>query len=245
MTRTRAVMLVFAAALSLAVGLFIYSSRQPATMHLRFMAVVGDEALVFNEPIYANPGGPGMFSVRDFQMFLSNIQLIGTADTYTVPDSYHLARFDNATNSYEILIEGVPRDNYSRVALSIGLDQEANGSLESVGDLDPNGRMAWSWEVGYKFVLVEGSLLDDGENRPLVYHVGFSENRKILEFDVPESEQTWPLEEIVFRVDLMELFTGTKTIDMHALPTVKFDQADAELLANNYASMISLTPHPR
>ena len=242
MTRTRIVMLVVAAALGLVVSMFIYSSLQPATIHLRFTAAVGDKALVFNEPIYANPGGTGVFKVRDFQMYLSNIQLVGATGTYIVPDSYHLARFDNATNTYEILIEAVPRDTYSKVILSIGLDQKANESIASIGDLDPNGRMAWNWEVGYKFILFEGSLLVDGELRPLVYHVGFSENRKTLEFELPKPELAWSPEGIAFEVDLMKLFAGNQTIDMQALSNVKFDRADAGLLANNYASMISLVP---
>lgn len=245
MTRKLTVVLVVATALGLAVAVFTYWSRRPATIHLRFTAVVGDKALVFNEPLYANPGGRGVFSVRDFLMYLSNIQLVGAAGTYSVPDSYHLARFDNASNTYEILIEAVPRDTYSRVILSIGLDQKANASIAPVGDLDPNGRMAWNWEVGYKFVLFEGSLLVDGELRPLVYHVGFSENRRTLQFDLPEPALVWSPEGLAFRVDLMTLFAGNQTVDMQALSNVKFDRVDAGLLANNYASMISLVPHQR
>ena len=249
MTRKLTVALVVATALGLATGVFTYCSRQPATIHLRFTAVVGDKALVFNEPLYANPGGRGVFSVRDFLMYLSNIELVGAAGTYSVPDSYHLARFDNASNTYEILIEAVPRDSYSRVILSIGLDQEANASINApialAGDLDPNGRMAWNWEVGYKFVLFEGSLLVDGELSPLVYHVGFSENRRTLQFDLPEPALVWSPEGLAFRVDLMTLFTGNQTVDMQALSSVKFDRVDAGLLADNYASMISLVPRQR
>ena len=242
MTRRLTVVLVAVTAVGLVVAVFTYRSLQPATIHLRFTAVVGDKALVLNEPLYTNPGGGGVFSVRDFQMYLSNIQLVGGAGTYSVPDSYHLARFDNASNTYEILIEAVPRDTYSKVILSIGLDEEANGSIASVGDLDPNGRMAWNWEVGYKFVLFEGSLLVDGERRPLVYHVGFSENRRTLQFDLPEPSLVWSPEGLAFRVDLMRLFAGDQVVDMQVLSNVKFDRVDAGLLANNYASMISLVP---
>ena len=64
MTRRLRVVLVAAIALGLAVAVFILRSLQPATIHLRFTAGVGDKALVFNEPLYANPGGKGVFSVR-------------------------------------------------------------------------------------------------------------------------------------------------------------------------------------
>ena len=218
----------------------MYRSLQPASVHLRFIAVVGDEELVFDEHLYANPGGRGKFSVRDFLMYVSDIQLVGAEGTYSVPDSYHLARFDNESKTYEISIDQVPRDSYSRVTLSIGVDQEANESFAPVGDLDPNGRMAWNWEVGYKFILFEGSLVVDGERRPLVYHVGFSENRKTLHFDLSDPELVWSPEGLEFEVDLMSLFEGPQTIDMQELSSVKFDSTDAGVLASNYASMISL-----
>ena len=244
MSRRLTIALVATTLLGLAVAWFTWRSLQPATVHLRFTAVVGDKPLVFNEPSYANPGGGGVFSLRDFQMYLSNVQLVGASGTYSVPDSYHLARFDNASNTYEIQIEAVPRDTYSTVVLSIGLDQKANASIAPAGDLDPNGRMAWNWEVGYKFVLFEGSLLVDGERRPLVYHVGFSENCRTLRFDLPEPALLWSPEGIAFKVDLMKLFAGNQTVDMQALSDVKFDRVDARLLADNYASMISLAASP-
>ena len=208
---------------------------------MRFEAAMGDEALVFNKPIYANPGGRGLFRVRDFQLYLSNIRLVGNAGTYTVPNSYHLARFDNPSTSYDVVIADVPRDTYHRVILSIGVDEDANGSIMPVGDLDPNSRMAWNWEVGYKFVLFEGTLLDDELIRPLVYHVGFSENRKVLQFDLPIPAMPGSQEVITFSMDLMALFNGKEIIDLAALPSVKFDRADAALLAENYATMISLS----
>ena len=241
MTRKLTIALLVAVSLGLVAAL-VYRSKQPRTVRLHLTAAVGDQPLVFSEPMYANPGGRGMFSVRDFQMYLSNIQLVGAEGTYSEPESYHLARFDHGSNSYEILIEEVPRDTYSRVNLSIGIDQKANESIAPVGDLDPNGRMAWNWEVGYKFVLFEGSLLVDGEIRPLVYHVGFSENRRTLQFDLPDPALMWSPEGISFRVDLMTLFAGDQTVDMQALSTVKFDREDAGQLANNYASMVSLLP---
>ena len=61
--------------------------------------------------------------------------------------------------SRNIVLHGVPRRNYERIEFGIGVDAAANRSLQQRGDLDPNGRMAWNWEVSYKFVLFEGALL--------------------------------------------------------------------------------------
>jgi hypothetical protein len=178
--------LIAIALLLIGATLYFYQLVQPGTVGLRFDAVVGDTPLVFNEARYPNPGGSGLFRVRDFQFYLSNIVLHGKEDDYRVPDSYHLARFDNASTSYELDLPNVPQDSYSAITFSIGIDDAANSSIVSVGDLDPNSRMAWNWEVGYKFVLFEGALTDGDTMRPLVYHVGFSENRKTLRFELAE-----------------------------------------------------------
>ena len=43
-----------------------------------------------------------------------------------------------------------------------------------------------------------------------------------------------------FRVDLLQMFNGIQMVDMAAMPNVKFDRADAQLLADNCARMVSL-----
>ena len=221
-------------------AIYLYQTMLPGTIKLRFDAVMGAEPLVFNDARYPNPGGAGLFRVRAFQLYLSNIVLHGEEKDYRLPDSYHLARFDNSTTSYQIDLANIPQDLYSGVTFSIGIDETANGSIMSVGDLDPNSRMAWNWEVGYKFLLFEGVLIDGDTRRPLVYHVGFNENRRALRFDLPQEVAPDSSDALLFTVDVMALFRGKSTIDMAALPTVKFDRDDASLLAGNYESMISL-----
>jgi len=217
-----------------------YRSVQPLRVTLRFHPFVGEEALQLDQVRYANPGGEGSFKVRDFQFFLSNIRLVADSTEFLEPDSYHLTRFDSEEGIYDIAIENVPRADYRRIEFGIGVDPTANGSIAAVGDLDPNGRMAWSWDVGYKFVLVEGGLLVGDTQYPLVYHVGFDENYKQVAIDLGEPLSAGYNTTLDFRVDLLQMFNGTKTVDMAALPNVKFDRADARLLADNYARMVSL-----
>jgi len=77
LTRKLTVELAAAVVISVAAAAVVYHSTRPGTIHLRFNAVMGKQALVFNEPVYPNPGGRGMFRVRDFLVYLSNIQLVG------------------------------------------------------------------------------------------------------------------------------------------------------------------------
>jgi hypothetical protein len=222
-----------------------FRMTQPLQIALHFQPFVGAEPLLLNDARYANPGGEGRFAVRDFQVFISNIRLVADAGAYTEPDSYHLLRFDTADAGYAIVLREVPRRDYRRIEFAIGVDAAANGAITVRGDLDPNGRMAWTWDVGYKFVLVEGTLLRGDTRSALVYHVGFDENYTPLSFPVDGERIEARNATLDFRVDLLRMFQGSATVDMAALPTVKFDRADAALLRSNFASMITVVPRSR
>lgn len=232
--------LVVVASLLLTFSYTFLNSRAVDTVSLHFEAVVDDAPLVFNQTQYPNPGGEGEFQIRSFLFYISNISLIGDSSTYVETDSYHLARFDNESNSFTIELDNVPRQRIEKIEFSIGVDASANNSIMPMGDLDPNSRMAWSWDVGYKFILFEGRLAVDETLLPLVYHVGFDENYQTMVFDLDQSLDNDPLESAYFKVDIMRLFAAATTIDMTELSNVKFDRTDAQLLANNYKSMIML-----
>jgi hypothetical protein len=212
---------------------------RPVAVALRFHAAVGAEPLVLNQARYANPGGAGRFAVRDFQFFLSNIRLVGPDGVWSEPDSYHLLRFDGAAPLAVLELPSVPRARYTRIEFGIGVDPPANRSVAMRGDLDPNGRMAWTWDVGYKFVLFEGTLETDGARRPLVYHVGFDENYATLAFPLAAERFAERSPTLDYRVDLLQMFRAGSTIDMAALPSVKFDREEAARLAANYGTMIT------
>jgi hypothetical protein len=207
--------------------------RASVTVTLRLQAVVRDQPLHHNQFLYPNPCGQGQYRVRDFLFFLSNRKLVSDEGFYAEPESYHLARFDNEEGVYLVSLEGVPKQVCQRLEFTLGLDDQVNGSLVSVGDVDPNGRMAWNWETCYKFVLLESTLQIDERQVPLVYHVGFNENARSMSFSIAgegvgaSACGTW------LDVDVAKLFTGATVIDLAALSTVKFDRDDAQALADN------------
>ncbi len=244
MNRMRKATLLMPVLLAVAAGLGVtgwrlYRAAQPVDLALYFHPFVGPEPLLLNESRYPNPGGEGRFKVRDFQFFLSNIRLVGATGAYVESDSYHLVRFDGEESAFVITLHGVPRRNYERIEFGIGVDAAANRSLASRGDLDPNGRMAWTWEVGYKFVLFEGALLRGNASDPLVYHVGFDENYRLISTGLRRQPLDSRPARLDFRVDILRLFQGSTTVDMAALPSVKFDRADAALLGRNFAAMVT------
>jgi len=211
----------------------------PKQLTLRFYPFIGDKPLVLNNEKYNNPGGEGLFTIRDFQFFISNIELTNSNNSYTEQESYHLARFDLGTAYYEIIIPEISVNHLQKLVVNVGIDNKANGAIVIAGDLDPNSRMAWNWQVGYKFLLLEGSLFTQNKKRPLVYHIGFNESYTRLDF--PLNLNTVSKDDIIeFKVDILALFNLVKPIDMNETPTVKFDPEDVAKIASGFRHFISV-----
>lgn len=237
----KTILSVFILGIVLVVSLSVWNKKPSATeLTLNFKALVDNQPLLFNQLIYSNPGGVGKFKIRDFQFYISNIRLVSPSGEFREQESYHLARFDNPEISYAIVLKDVPKKEYQKIEFSLGVDKIANGSINVRGDLDPNSRMAWSWDVGYKFVLFEGGILKENILRPLVYHVGFNENYKTLSFVLEKKLFEKDKQTVDFEVDIMKLFIGINTINMVDLPSVKFNRNDARSLSGNYSKMIEI-----
>ncbi|ALP54517.1 hypothetical protein Tel_15925 [Candidatus Tenderia electrophaga] len=222
-----------------AVAASVYWWSRPTQLSLVFAVELDGAPLAFDEYRYDNPGGEGTFKINDFRFLVSNLVLEGSGGRYAVPDSYHLARFDNAARTYEIRIAEIPLRQVETVRFSIGVDEKANTSIMSVGDLDPNSRMAWNWEIGYKFILLEGALKTARESIPLAYHVGFSENRRDFVFKASELQTHAGDERLFLNVDVMKLFVGDKRIDLSQMPSVIMNKEDARTVADNYSALIA------
>ncbi len=224
------------------------SNNTPSTLTLRFHPYVGDTPLALNTGSYQNPGGEGKFSVRDFQVFISNVVLHFQTEKERENESYHLARFDGNEPHYQFTVPITNKESVSSVSFGIGVDPKANGTITIAGDLDPNSRMAWNWEVGYKFLLVEGTLTTTKKQLPLVYHIGFDKSYTRVKFTLDSKFQE--NKEIVnFKVDLLALFDNlednaqqSKPIDMASLSHVKFAPDDVAKIADNFSRFITLMP---
>jgi hypothetical protein len=212
------------------------------SIELIFDTKIDGATAMFNQAKYANPGGDGTILIRDFRFFLSNIELLGSGTRHVVPDSYTVLRYDETTHQHVVTLKDIPNVNFDRIRLGIGVDPATNKSLKSLGDLNPNGRMAWNWSVGYKFVLLEGLLKTTAGDTPLVYHIGFDENYTIIELPLPEHGMLEPFERLTFDVLPLQLFTGEAPLDILATPSIKFDRTDARRVATQFRQFIA-PPH--
>ena len=218
-----------------------------AGLRLRFLAQVDGQPLRLGAQRYTSPTGSGEFVVEDFKMYISNVVLKNSENgkAHVEEDSYHLVRFESQTNHFDFVLAGVDVKEYDSIEFAIGVDPERNLSIESLGDLNPNNQMAWNWDVGYKFMLLEGTFYPQKGVTPipLVYHVGFSENYKELSFDLNEggrSSEAGRITTLTFAIEVMEMFRNPRDIDFNVLPSIKFDENEAKMFADNYADMIRL-----
>ncbi|MBA6391804.1 hypothetical protein H4J38_13605 [Colwellia sp. BRX10-3] len=257
MTKSTKVTLVFGTLL-LTAGLAISSfwlRALPQDLTIRFHPYVGDKPLVLNSQSYKNPGGDGEFSIRDFQLFISNIALEFSKKTINEAESYHLVRFDGDSTFDQFVIPNIKIQNLRKLSFGIGIDPKANGAILFSGDLDPNSRMAWNWQVGYKFLLLEGTLTLRESQLPLVYHIGFDESYTKLNFDIaPEINAKNGV--INFKIDLRRLFQKSSKvakssirlksnedieyIDMSEMSHVKFSPVDVKAIAIGFHDFISI-----
>lgn len=150
----------------------------PAQMNVEitFENTLNGNPLELNQEIFTLPSGES-FMVKKFKYYISNVILTDseTNTQYVETDSYHLMGQD--FNS-AIELGMIPSANYDQITFSIGVDEVANSRTDQTGDLDPNNDMAWNWNSGYKFVVLEGEFIHQStqERTGLVFHIGNNQN---------------------------------------------------------------------
>ncbi|MEO9484669.1 MAG: MbnP family protein [Ekhidna sp.] len=197
---------------------------------LNFDAAIGNQRFHTGE-IFEAPVGSGTFRIERFKLYISNLILTNVdGEDYLVPNSYHLLDFSEP--SLQVDIPNVPVDNYNRLSFMIGVDEVSNKSIDHVGDLDPTNDMVWNWNVGYKFLLLEGNYFPSESNETigLVYHIGFDENTRRLEYEIKEKSPSYS-----FRLNVNSLFDSQHQIDFNELSNITFSKADARKVADNYS----------
>jgi len=118
------------------------------------------------------------------EFFVSNISLTGDEGlSFSETPSYHLVTKKNEMMMSSFQVSSIPSGAYHMFNFGLGVDQEANHSLDHTteGDLDPavSQGMLWSWDTGYKFLKFEGaSGSQEGVSGAYTYHVGGDANYK-------------------------------------------------------------------
>ncbi len=182
------------------------------------------------------------YLLENFKFYLSNFEFESASsnETFKVADSYLLFSADREKNTFEreILLK---KGEYSKLNFSIGVDSIKNTSLDNTGDLDISNSMAWDWNTGYKFVVMEGKYFNDISNPtifiPLVFHIGLNQNYKKvnLSFDSINDKGIFSTDnkKMVLRVDLNDFFSSPNQIDFNEINNI-MGGGKSLLLSQNY-----------
>lgn len=218
-----------------------------ASVVLEFQPKVDTFNLVFNKN-YVNAKGD-TFSVTKFKYFISNIVLTKADNTtYTEVESFHLVQHtSNASASF--ILNNVPFATYKSISFRVGIDSIRNVSGVQSGDLDPanSSDMYWNWSSGYIFVKLEGSSPKSGAtNKRFEYHIGGygGVNRTQRDFSFNFGAETLvagstskPI--LKFKTNVNEIFQKPNVIDLSKSFNILGPGANAKMIADNYADMIS------
>jgi hypothetical protein len=213
-----------------------------ATVKLRVNLLLDNAPLQLNTQRYRNTNGDE-YTVSDFKMYLSNLKLRNraTGEVFAELGSYHLVERAAGSHVYEIALTEVPVNGYDELEFSVGVDPARNKSTDQVGALDPTNTMAWDWNTGYKFVLLEGRYFPPlGTQRGLVYHIGGDENYRTIRLSLGEGNlpalqtQGGGTSIIELNAEISTMFNRPNVINFGQSSTVMFGET-AGRVADNYA----------
>lgn len=206
------------------------------TVELNFENTLNGKPLTLNSGTFTLPSGEP-FTAKKLKYYISNVVLTETKSgtVYTVPNSYHLLGEDFKST---VELGMIPSANYDKITFSIGVDQVANAKTDQTGDLDPNNDMAWNWNSGYKFVVLEGEFTHNttGVRTGLVLHIGRNQNFKTVTKSLV-GVKAGRTTQIQLKTVVDQLFLSPNALKVSELPsTTIMGGALADKIGENYAN---------
>jgi hypothetical protein len=203
------------------------------------------QPLTLDTRTYTNAAGND-YTVSEFKFYLSNVKLrnTNTGALYIEPDSYHLVERTPESHIYEIDIPEVTLANYNELEFAIGVDNSQNYSLDNIGALDPSNNMAWDWNTGYKFLLLEGKFTAQNEEQAgIIFHIGGDSNYKRITLPTDNDVAVSSNKSAIFYIDVevSQIFTEPTTINFNTNNVVMFDSLANKVAANFAKNVFSLT----
>lgn len=168
-------------------SMFFISCEKKGVLESSSVLTVEVELLMDGEPMvyyekYSNALGQ-TYELHDFRFYMSNIKLkdVDGDLSFEEENSYHLVTLPQNNHVFTFDIEGIKGEIFNQLEFSVGVDSDKNYSIDNMGALDPARGMAWDWNTGYKFVLMEGLYFPENDvKRGLVYHIGGDKNYRTV-----------------------------------------------------------------
>lgn len=236
-------------ALVISVGLFITScnpdtpTSETGTVTLEFENVFNGDAFTIGNEYTISTGD--VIKPSKLLYYISNISLSNDdgSKTHTIENSYYLVDASKAA-SLEVALENIPNGEYTKVNFTIGVDSTRNVSGAQEGALDVANGMFWSWNMGYIFMKMEGTVQDSIDFR---YHIGGftwnANNVKTVSASVPAGSPmvvNGSNSTAHFMVDFAEYFKSPVDLDIAATPIIMSPNAASKVVAENYKDIFMI-----
>jgi hypothetical protein len=223
------------------------STKKAGTVLIEFENKVGSLGLKMDGTVYKNQNGDD-FTVTKFNYYISNIKLNGNDGNtaFTESESYHLLEQSNAA-SLDFSLAKVPAGTYKSITFTIGVDSLRNVSGAQTGALDPANGMFWSWSSGYIMLKMEGTSPQSPQaGNILRIHVGgfsgVNNAVKTVTINFPNTITVNGDENHVhLSADVAKLFGPSNVTSFASTSVIHMPGAAAKNIADNYASMFSVT----
>ncbi len=204
---------------------------------IEFKHTVGNEKVHLDTVTYKNKLYQP-YTITKFKYYISNIVLTNINGARVVANAYFL--IDESDDlSKQIILPNIPKDEYTNLEFTIGVDSIHNCSGVQTGALDPMNGMFWTWNTGYIFLKMEGkSPLSQLPTNLIEYHIGGYKQPTncIRKISMPLNRKG---NQVKINVDVAVLLNSITTIDFTKIPSVT-DAKNATILADNYAKMFTL-----
>ena len=153
-------------------GFLLYSScnkeeeKGDSTLTIDVNFTYGDEPFVINQVYEYYPLNYAL-KIEKLMLYISEVRLL---DSDGVSHAFSDILFVDASDGVSSFSATIPEGNYSMLDFSIGVPQAMNGTQNPDFDAalyDPNhplslsNGMYWTWNTGYRFVLIDGRCNTD------------------------------------------------------------------------------------
>ena len=144
----------------------------------------------------------------------------------------------------------VDAGHYHMVSFFVGVAEDANNQTEAdfttrdssdpLAEQTPS--MHWSWNSGYKFVRIDGSVDTDGDGVPetgLQFHLGNNDRRATIQF-MSHRDLGKGNNDLEFEFDIAKMFTDIDIATHYSFHTTPTEADIADTFVNNLANALSL-----
>ena len=240
--------------LTLALGLLLSCKDKDKSPAAESVAVPVEYAFMDGngQQAYVNSSFPvsatEQLKLRTNRMYVSNIALRKADGTWwKEANSYHLLEMPARGVAVPTFsLTAVPVGTYTAVSFAFGIDSTMNRSMDKKGDLDPANGMAWDWNTGYRFLVMEGA---DQTDTAVVWHIGEANNYRVK---LENFTQPWEVKSAMgsqtarlkATIDISRFLNGPQRLALADYRNVMFNRTATAKCADNIIAAISIKPIP-